>query len=58
MLILINTQEVAEEMVNRGIVPDEIRDEEFTGWTNCLIETIESLYNVENEVLKDVLKRR
>ena len=58
MLILVNTQEVAEEMVNRGIVPDEIRDEEFTGWTNCLIETIESLYNVENEVLKDVLKRR
>jgi hypothetical protein len=48
----ISAKKVAEEMVRRGIDPEDIRKDDFEDWTNTFMDSLEEVAGFEGKVCK------
>ena len=54
MHLSVNPEVVAREMIRRGIDPQKIREDDFGGWTDTLIDSVEFLYSLESKVREEI----
>ena len=52
--ITIDTEDIAREIEKRGITRESLKNEDYTGWTDTLMDVLEEKYDVETHVRKDI----
>lgn len=48
--ITIDTDKIVDFMIEYGIKVEDIKSGNFAGWSDAILEGLESVYNVEKEV--------
>jgi len=57
MIIEIDIDILAAEMIRRGMDPETIANEDFTGWTNNLVDVLEWKFDLERLLREEIISR-
>jgi hypothetical protein len=53
----VNWKHIADRMIEQGINPKDIKEGNFNGFTNNLVDAMENLYGIETAVTQELRRR-
>lgn len=54
MKVTIDTQDIAHAMAAYGVKPSNIKNNDFEGYTNSLVDALTDLYDLETQITADL----